>query len=261
MHWIGTWGLHSNSSPLSKGCSFQKLPVTHKQGREGPVPLPCSLVSQSSLAGVGASLHDDMTQGIRTAKFGQQHPCKFLARRSEASPALPGLSRLPSVLESREPGSPGASTDLPFLPVPEPLDRLDSEFSRPEKKRPHTRVSEWCVRAKSLQSSLTLCDPVDCSPPGSSVHEASPGKNTGVGCHALLRGIFPTRSNLHLLCLLPWQTGSLLLVPPGKPRVAEAAIQRDLRSLFKARVPTMLLSRYVTVCVELGRCIFNKLSS
>ena len=29
----------------------------------------------------------------------------------------------------------------------------------------------------------TLCDPMDCSPPGSSVH--SPGKNTGVGCHAL----------------------------------------------------------------------------
>ena len=25
-----------------------------------------------------------------------------------------------------------------------------------------------------------------CSPPGSSVHEDSPGKNTGVGCHALL---------------------------------------------------------------------------
>ena len=39
----------------------------------------------------------------------------------------------------------------------------------------------------------------------------SPGKNTGVGCHALLRGIFPTqRSNL---CLLHWQVGSL----PGKP--------------------------------------------
>ena len=30
----------------------------------------------------------------------------------------------------------------------------------------------------------TLCD-LDCSPPGSSVHEDSPGKNTGVGCHAL----------------------------------------------------------------------------
>ena len=28
----------------------------------------------------------------------------------------------------------------------------------------------------------TLCDAVDCSPPGSSVHGDSPGKNTGVGC-------------------------------------------------------------------------------
>ena len=31
------------------------------------------------------------------------------------------------------------------------------------------------------QSCLTLCDPVDCSPPGSSVHGDFPGKNTGVG--------------------------------------------------------------------------------
>ena len=34
----------------------------------------------------------------------------------------------------------------------------------------------------------TLCDPMDCSPPGSSVHGDSPGKNTGVVCHALLQG-------------------------------------------------------------------------
>ena len=34
------------------------------------------------------------------------------------------------------------------------------------------------------QSCLTLCNPMDCSPPGSSVHGNSPGKNTGVGCHA-----------------------------------------------------------------------------
>ena len=45
-----------------------------------------------------------------------------------------------------------------------------------------------------------------------------PGKNTGVGCHALLQGIFPTQgSNLHLLCLLHWQEGSLALAPPRKP--------------------------------------------
>ena len=36
------------------------------------------------------------------------------------------------------------------------------------------------------QSCLTLCNPMDYSSPDSSVHGDSPGKNTGVGCHALL---------------------------------------------------------------------------
>ena len=51
--------------------------------------------------------------------------------------------------------------------------------------------SHMCVRAKSLQSCLPLCDPVDCSLPGSSVHGDSPGKNTGVGCRALFQGNLP----------------------------------------------------------------------
>ena len=47
---------------------------------------------------------------------------------------------------------------------------------------------------------LNLCDPVDCSPPASSVHGDSPGKNTGVGGYALLQGISPTQgSNPYLL--------------------------------------------------------------
>ena len=42
----------------------------------------------------------------------------------------------------------------------------------------------------------------------------SPGKNTGVGFHILLQGIFPIqRSNPHLLRLLHWQAGSLPLAP------------------------------------------------
>ena len=42
------------------------------------------------------------------------------------------------------------------------------------------------------QSCLTLCDPMDHSPPGSSVPGDSLSKNTEVGCHAILQGIFPT---------------------------------------------------------------------
>ena len=34
---------------------------------------------------------------------------------------------------------------------------------------------------------------MDCSPPGFPVHGDSPGQNTGVGCHSLLQGIFPTQ--------------------------------------------------------------------
>ena len=45
------------------------------------------------------------------------------------------------------------------------------------------------------QLCLTLCNPMDCSLLGSSVHGNSPGKNTGVGCHALLQGISPTQGS------------------------------------------------------------------
>ena len=71
--------------------------------------------------------------------------------------------------------------------------------------------------AKLLQSCSTLCDPMDCSPPRLLCPWDSPEKNTGMGCHAHLLGIFPTQGwILNLLCLLHWQTGSLPLVPPGK---------------------------------------------
>ena len=50
-----------------------------------------------------------------------------------------------------------------------------------------------CTHAKSLQSCPTLCNPMYCSPPGSSVHGDSPGKNTIVGCHAFLQELFLTQ--------------------------------------------------------------------
>ena len=52
-----------------------------------------------------------------------------------------------------------------------------------------------CECVKVTQSCPTLCDPKGYSPPGSSVHGDSPGKNTRVGCHALLQGIFPTQGS------------------------------------------------------------------
>ena len=51
----------------------------------------------------------------------------------------------------------------------------------------------YAVLCLVTQLCLTLCDPMDYSPPGSSLHGHSPSKNSGVGCHALLQGIFPTQ--------------------------------------------------------------------
>ena len=78
------------------------------------------------------------------------------------------------------------------------------------------QTKNYPVLCLVIQSRPTLCDPMDCSPPGSSVHGDSPGKNTGVGFYALLQGIFPTQElNPGLLhcrwILLPFE-------PPRKPK-------------------------------------------
>ena len=55
------------------------------------------------------------------------------------------------------------------------------------------------VWSEVAQSCPTLCDPMDCSLPGSSCPWDFPGNSPGVDCHFLLQGIFPTQgSNLGL---------------------------------------------------------------
>ena len=46
-----------------------------------------------------------------------------------------------------------------------------------------------------VQLCLILCSPMDCNPSVSSVLGDSPVKNTGVACHFLLQGIFPTQGS------------------------------------------------------------------
>ena len=71
---------------------------------------------------------------------------------------------------------------------------FDSALLSGKQLEPIPSVYIQCVCA---QSCLTLCDPMDCSPPGSSLHGILPGKNTGVGCRFLLQGVFPT----HYVCV------------------------------------------------------------
>ena len=63
-----------------------------------------------------------------------------------------------------------------------------------------SKVYAAAAAAKSLQSCLTLCDPIDGSPPGSRPWD-SPGKNPGVGCHFLLQCVkVKSKSEVTQLC-------------------------------------------------------------
>ena len=97
-------------------------------------------------------------------------------------------------------------------------------------------ISEYCaVLCLVAQSCLTLCDPMDGSPPGSSVHEDSPGKNTGVGYHALLQGILAIQGSnpglLHCRRIL------YHLSHQGSPRILEC-----IASLLSSNIQDRLLS-------------------
>ena len=86
-----------------------------------------------------------------------------------------------------------------------------------------------CVRARArAQSCPALCGPMDCRLPGSSVHGICglqsarlfclwnlQARNTGVGCHFLLQGIFSTQGSN--LSLMHWQVDSSPLCHLGSP--------------------------------------------
>ena len=104
---------------------------------------------------------------------------------------------------------------------------MDWDRSRTGPHFIETKKTRWCpevgeaqgdgICVLSVTQCLTLCDPMDYSLSGSSVHGIFPGRNTRVGCHFLLQGILPTqRSNLHLL---HWQ--ALLPLSPWEAQLKE----------------------------------------
>ena len=77
-----------------------------------------------------------------------------------------------------------------------------------------------CMYAKSLQLCLTLCDPMDHSPPGSSVHRILQARISEEFVMLFSRVSPQPRDRTHpcLLHLLHWQAGSFPLAPPWHQR-------------------------------------------
>ena len=92
--------------------------------------------------------------------------------------------------------------------------------------------------AKALQPCPTLCDPTGLQPASSSVYGDSPGKNTGMGCHALLQGIFPAQE---------------LNTPPGdlpnpgiEPRSPALQVLYHLSHQGNPRILSLLQANFLT---------------
>ena len=76
------------------------------------------------------------------------------------------------------------------------------------------------VRAKLLQSCLTLCKLKDCSPPGSSFHVILQARILVWVAMPSSRGFFPLRGRTHIFCVfLHWQAGALTLSHLGSPQL------------------------------------------
>jgi len=119
-----------------------------------------------------------------------------------------------------------------------------------------------------------LCNPLDCGLPGPSLHGIL-YKNTGVGCHFLLQGIFPTQgSNLSLPRLLHRQADSLPLRHLGSSHGVSCTVLRTgLREMetnpswnWRLTLPKFQLSYFKSWKMMLWKCCtqyaskFGKLS-
>ena len=217
---------------------YTPLPSAHPPPAHTPLPTPasshfllpsrpqprCQARGPASPSGgaafVPSQLLSELTGSLKTNKKAhtqhtQKHSTHSLPSQSARRDRRAGLTCQSCMLDG-----------LTFCLLPEgghrcvPLATESAETPSPPPQllkiqRLDVKQARACYQ--SPQSCLILCNRMDCSSPGSSVSGDS-GKNTGVGCRALLRGIFLTQgSNRHLLCLLHRQAGSLPLAPPGKP--------------------------------------------
>ena len=78
-----------------------------------------------------------------------------------------------------------------------------------------------CMLSSSFMSNFCDPPPMDCSPPGSSVHGISQARILEWVTISFSRDLATQRLNLYLLHLLLWQADCLPLVPVGKPHIVQ----------------------------------------
>ena len=107
------------------------------------------------------------------------------------------------------------------------------------------------MRAKSLQSCLTLCDPRDCNLPCSSVHGILQARILGLHCHALLQGIFLTQGSNQVSCIAG---GFFTIQSLGKPMLLSYSLP-----IYKTAFISFTISQFFILFSVLGCVILCKI--
>ena len=102
------------------------------------------------------------------------------------------------------------------------VNRFFQKFPPRQMKHP---IYYACRRAQSLQLCPTVCDPMDCSPPGSSRPCDSPGKDTGVVAMPSSRASFQPRDRTCISCITG---GFFTLSDRGRERLLQSGYQTPL---------------------------------
>ena len=122
---------------------------------------------------------------------------------------------------------------------------------------PHCPVLSTVIVCCCLvaQSCPTLCDPMNCSPPGSSVHRILQARRLEWGAIPFSRGSSqPRNQTLISLCVLHWQAGSLPLAPPGKPHTSPVGQGTPLKAYEQGDLQAQCEDNYEEIKVwESGR--------
>ena len=148
--------------------------------------MPCpSLLDEERAGAVG-----------RKHKFLNFHPLEKF-RPTKCHPGglqLPGISVSPFSESKITPLSRSSGKALPWsLPLPESVLHTYTSFSKADNSGKPVKVFQTRLRP-------TLCDPVDCSPPGPSIHGVPQARTTLSGCRPLLQGMVLTPGSTRVCC-------------------------------------------------------------
>ena len=215
MHGAGPW-----QTPPATAGTLAEAPPRGADGPPVPSILGAGLVAASPSSPSAPALRQSLLSPFRAflivlSNSSKKGPACAVHRPAERQAALcpPGTEW---EMQARHP------LEVPWLRAAQGgagsgRETGKSRFNFTQNRCTDARKISMCACVLSHLSRLRLCDPMDRSPPGSSVHGILQARTLEWVAISSSRGSIRPKDQTRVSCLRPWQASSLPLAPPGKP--------------------------------------------